>query len=373
MDIEISNLINETTFTDTYPDDEDPLEEAVENEPDNARPIIIFPSEEAFKGTTEEAIVFKWHYRAGHIFPRTLIRVSPRIEGMEELSKIKTTIRLCQCNSCQRAKSKAPQLPKATFKRSDELHYRVHCDLSGRVRTKAISGAEYFIVFVEDSTNYKTVMLMKTKDEYLVALDTYIIRNGKAMKVLRTDNAGEMLSEIAKAYYKLYRIWHEKCNAHQHFQNPRAECAIGSLSMLCRVMLAFSGAPKHYWGFALQYACVIENMFLPYRADSNITCWEKFHGEAPDIKNVRMFGCLAFAHVHKHRRADQKWDDTSIHGVFLGFAYHLGHKGCIIGSLTSRRLWIVKDPTFDEGKFPLRGRKRSTSDFWETMIDEDED
>ena len=93
---------------------------------------------------------------------------------MEELRRIKTSIKLCPCNACQRAKSKAPQLPKTTFKRSDELFFRVHCDLSGRVRTPALQGAEYFIVFVEDASNYKTVMLMRTKDEYLTALDTFI-------------------------------------------------------------------------------------------------------------------------------------------------------------------------------------------------------
>ena len=91
-----------------------------------------------------------------------------------------------------------------------------------------------------------------------------------------------MCSKEAKEYYRLYRIFHELCNAYQHWQNPRAEAAVGEIGVRARVMLAMAGAKLFYWGFAAHYACDINNSCLPYKAGSNITCWEAWFGKAPN-------------------------------------------------------------------------------------------
>eukprot|EP00961_Rhodomonas_salina_P144463 1945403-Rhodomonas_salina.1 len=115
-----------------------------------------------------------------------------------------------------------------------------------------------------------------------------------------------MIGCEAQEYYKKYHIWREACSPHEHAQNPRAESAIGSLLMCARTIMLYANAPKHLWGFAVQYAAELENRFCPFMKGSDITCYEAFHGSQPDndfIGNAQ-FGCRAYLHVDKARRKD---------------------------------------------------------------------
>ena len=195
--------------------------------------------------------------------------------------------------------------------------------------------------------------LLRTKDEYLDALNALIIQLGFAPKVIRIDNAGEMNSAKAYEFYEAMRIWVEVCNAYEHHQSGRVESAIGSISMRLRVMLVSSGLPLTYWGFACRYAVEIENRFLPTRPDSNVTCYEAFHGHAPKNALLQPFGCLAFLHVDVDRRPIKKLSETSVTCVFLGFAYHIGHKGYMLKQIGKRRYFVaMRSVTFDPERFP---------------------
>ena len=317
------------------------------------RPIFVNPSMTEFKGTSENAIIAKWHTLAAHINQRYLRQVAPRIEGMEELTRVKATVPAPICEACQRGKSKHKALPKKTLKRSTEPMHRMHADMSGHVRVPTVDGAHYFLLVLDDATGYKFVALLRTKDEFIDALNHLLIRLGTSMKILRIDNAGEMTSARAFEFYEAHRIWIEVCNAYEHFQSGRIESAIGSVSMRARVMLVSSGVPLTFWGFAVRYAVAIENRFLPTTPDSDITCFEAFHGKPPINTIVHPFGCLAFLHVDVNRRPIKKLSETSVMCVFLGFAHDLGHKGFLLKQLTKQRFYIAfRSVTFDHARFP---------------------
>jgi hypothetical protein len=204
--------------------------------------------------------------------------------------------------------------------------------------------------------------LLKIKNQFLSALDSLIVRVGDApnilrpWKVLRTDNAGEMTSKEAQEFYNLYRIFHEKCNQHQHWQNPRAEAAVGELGTRARVMMAHAGEPGRFWGFAIHYACDIDNRFLPYKAGSDMTCWEAWFGSPPDNTLCPTWGCRAYVYIERKRRKNkgsersgQKFGDTSAAGIFLGFATHIGHKGSLVLLDDRRTIVISTHVTYNEG------------------------
>lgn len=339
----------------------------------DSRPIVIFPTEETYTGTSWEAILLKWHYRLGHICPRYLRKIARRIKGMEELLKIPHSCKMPQCDACLRAKFKRPPLPRATFKRSKQKLHRLHTDMSGFIKQPSLDGGHYYLVFIDDFSNYKWLYILKQKSQFLDALDQLIVRIGKAphilqpWKILRSDNAGEMCSKEAKEYYRLYRIFHELCNAYQHWQNPRAEAAVGEIGVRARVMLAMAGAKLFYWGFAAHYACDIDNRCLPYKAGSDITCWEAWFGEAPDNSTCYTWGCRAYVYRERKRRVTEpnshhkkpsKFADAALTGVFLGFAYHLGHKGSVVLLDDMKTLVISTHVTCVEGVFPFKDRKQ---------------
>eukprot|EP00961_Rhodomonas_salina_P054979 738798-Rhodomonas_salina.1 len=105
--------------------------------------------------------------------------------------------------------------------------------------------------------------------------------------------------------------------------------------------MLYANAPKHLWGFAVQYAAELENRFCPFMKGSDITCYKAFHGSQPDnnfIGNAQ-FGCRAYLHVDKDRRKDCKWDDTAVACVFLGTAMHMGHKAFLLSTEDCRRIF----------------------------------
>jgi hypothetical protein len=294
------------------------------------RPIIISPTDEVIYGTSHQAKLIKWHRKTGHINFHYLRKVAPGIPGMEEIADMPYSTELPPCEACIRAKSKRKPLPKATFKRTSERFAKLHSDMSGKVRNASYGGSNYFVVFIDDATNMKWVDVMRTKNEFVSKLDDLIVRQGKAPSMLRTDNAGEMVGNEAKIYYKAHHIAHQACNAYEHHGNGRAESAIGTLSTRARALLAQSGAPRGYWPQALHYAAELDNRLTPTSSNSNMTCYQAFHNIAPDNSKIITWGCQTWMWIEKNRRTDQRWDDTAIPCIFLGFAFHLGHKGYLL-------------------------------------------
>jgi len=256
-----------------------PGEEEAESDNRERHTIVLEGNEKTAVGTTKEAILLKWHRLLGHINPFFLLRIAPNVKGMEEVSRLPAKTKMPQCDACEQAKSKRKPRQKSTFKRYPEVMYMLHSDLSGRLRVPSLQGARYFVVFLDDASNYKFVFLLKTKDKWLEALKRITVMTGRTPKVVQTDNAGEMTSGECIAYYSEQKIFHKACAPDEHEQNPRAESAIGSLSMRCRVMLFASGLPKFYWGFCIIYCAEIENRTLPFKANSTHTCYQAFHGQ----------------------------------------------------------------------------------------------
>eukprot|EP00961_Rhodomonas_salina_P248076 3352411-Rhodomonas_salina.1 len=122
------------------------------------------------------------------------------------------------------------------------------------------------------------------------------------------------------------------------------------------------------------FATDIDNMFLPYKAGSDITCWEAWHGKPPSAIDCPTWGCKAYVFIERKRRkvshdgmrSGGKFGDTTLSGTFLGFAHRIGHKGYMVLLDNKRTIVISTHVTFNEGVFPFRetasGTKRGRSD-----------
>ena len=163
-----------------------------------------------------------------------------------------------------------------------------------------------------------------------------------------------------------HKIWHELCNPHEDFQNPWAEAAIRNIGMRARTMLKFSAVPKRHWPQAVQYATEIENRTSPTSKGSSTTCFEAFHNTKPDNSKAMPFGYLAYLHRSKMMRKEGKFDPTAEQCVFLGYAFHLGHKGFLLGSLIKRYFYVSTNVNFAEGVFPYRKHqtRQVAEEYW---------
>ena len=85
--------------------------------------------------------------------------------------------------------------PKTGRERSDELLGIVHSDVCGKLETKSLSGAEYFVTFIDDKSRFVWVYTLKHKSEVFEKFTEWKSMveksSGMKVKVLRTDNGGE--------------------------------------------------------------------------------------------------------------------------------------------------------------------------------------
>ena len=57
------------------------------------------------------------------------------------------------CETCPQGKQHRTKFPTST-RRADGLLGLVHSDVCGKINKKSLSGAEYFLCFVDDKTRY---------------------------------------------------------------------------------------------------------------------------------------------------------------------------------------------------------------------------
>ena len=102
--------------------------------------------------------------------------------------------------------------------------------------------------------------------------------------MLRSDNRGEYITGEFESYLKLKGIRHELTVPHTPEQNGVMESA--------QSMLAHAGLPHCYWAEAVS-TTAFEKVGTPY---------ERWYERKPNISKLRVFGCMAYAHIPDSQR-----------------------------------------------------------------------
>ena len=71
---------------------------------------------------------------------------------------------------------------------------------------------------------------------------------------------------------------------------------------LNRTLIEMTRSMKQkFWAETLSTAAYLRNR-SPTKAVKGMTPFEAFHGKKPNVKNLRAFGCVSFAHFAKNKR-----------------------------------------------------------------------
>lgn len=102
-------------------------------------------------------------------------------------------------------------------------------------------------------------------------------------------------------------------------------------------------------------------MYLINRTPSgllnNKTPYEILFGKAPSFDEMRVFGCLCFA--HNQRAKGNKFAPRSRKCVFVG--YPNGKKGWKLYDLETGEIFVSRDVKFHEGEFPFAEEQCTSS------------
>ena len=256
-----------------------------------------------------------WHRRYGHLGEKNLKNLASN--GLVNHFDYGASKEIGFCETCIGGKHHRSNFPSNGGTCSKEILGLVHSDVCGKINTKSIGGAEYFLTFIDDRTCYVWVYPMKHKSEVFDCFLEWkaMVENasGNKLKVLHTDNGGEFKFE---EFLKSKGIRHECTIPKTPEQNGVAERLNRTLVETVRSMLIDSKLPHKFWAEALSTATYLRNR-SPTKVIEGMTPHEAWTKVKPRIEHLRVFGCDAYAHIPKDER--QKLDSKMRKCIFLGY------------------------------------------------------
>lgn len=272
-------------------------------------------SSEAYISVINENDSYLWHQRMGHLNFFDLKKLPSCTEGIPMIEKLDKVI----CISCLEGKQSRQKFP-CEGSRADGLLKIIHSDICGPMEVRSIGGARYFVTFIDDYSRKVHVYIMKNKSDVVEKFQEYKANvqnqlNAK-IKILRTDNGTEYLSNSFSNILKDSGISHQTTNPYTPEQNGLAERANRTLVEKARCMLINANLQKQYWAEAVSTAAYLINR-SPTRTLEYSTPEEIWSGKKPDVSHLKIFGCEVMVHVPKEKT--RKWDSKARKMIFIGY------------------------------------------------------
>jgi transposase InsO family protein len=299
-----------------------------------------------------------WHQRYGHANIQMLKQLQ-QFDLVDGLSTGDGGSELDFCEACVQGKQQSfkstckSRLLKQSFKssknsRSDEILGVVHSDVCGPMKNASLGGAYYFVTFTDSFSRFCSVYFMKSKSEVLSKFKEYealaTTQTGCRVKTLRTDKGGEYTSKEFEEFCKQRGILHQTSVPYTPEQNGVAERMNRTLVESARSMIFQGSLDVQFWAEAVSTAAYLRNR-CPTNVIGNATPYQLWTGIKPNVEHLKVFGCIAYAHVPQHQRG--KFDSKTRKVRFLGYAPNA--KGCI--DLCTSKVFLGRDVIFNEHQF----------------------
>ncbi|MCO5596690.1 hypothetical protein L7F22_050758 [Adiantum nelumboides] len=221
----------------------------------------------------------------------------------------------------------------------------VHSDVCGPMRTSSVGNSLYFVSFIDDFSRFCWVYPLKAKSHVFAIFQRYVsmVENETGCKVqtLRTDRGGEYMSGAFKDFLGKKGIKHQCTMPYTPQQNGVVKRKNGSLMEMARCMLKAKSLPHKLWMEAVACAAHVLNR-CPTRALKTITPYESWYDRKPSVNYLRVFGCLAYAHIPQQLRG--KLDDKAVKCIFVG--YSSGSKGYRLYNPATNKIFESRDVIF---------------------------
>ncbi|KAJ1530276.1 hypothetical protein ONE63_005198 [Megalurothrips usitatus] len=219
-----------------------------------------------------------WHRRLGHLGAKSMQKIQ------EKLGNVTVRLNAEPCEVCLEGKMRRKPFPDSES-RSDDLLDLVHSDIMGPLKIASFGGARYVLVFVDDHSRKIFAYVLKHKSETFETFKKFKAmvetQAGRKLKVFRTDNGTEFLSNNFKSYYES------------------------------------NGLDKRFWAESVMCTVYLRNR-SPSAPLKGIIPEEIWSGKAVDLSNLRIFGSAAYVLVPRELRG--KLDPRSKKMIFVGYS-----------------------------------------------------
>jgi len=264
----------------------------------------------------------------------------PSLAKMQQLVPSLSKLSSLTCESCLLERHNRSSFPSSVSQRTSSPFALVHSDIWGPSRVKSNLGFHYFVTFIDDYSRCTWLFLMKNRSELFSIF-------GVSIRILRSDNAREYLSQSFTTFMKSHGILHQTLCAYTPQQNGVAERKNRHLIETTRTLLIHGGVPQCFWGDVILSACYLINRMSSLVLENKIPHSILFPHESLHILPPKVFGSTCF--VHNFSPGLDKLSSRSHKCVFLGFTRSQKAYKCFSPSLN--RYFISADVTFTESSF----------------------
>ncbi|CAI7835549.1 unnamed protein product [Closterium sp. NIES-54] len=280
----------------------------------------------------------------------TLATEPPQVAASAQISASLTALACPPCLPCVEGRQRAAPHSFSFLPRTTPLQ-TLHMDVCGPSCVSGQGRERYFLLVVDDYTQYTKVFPLRSKGEVSAVLIPWIRtvhlqlreRFGQDLPVLRlhSDRGGEFSSDLVRDFCLGEGITQSFTLPDSPRKNGIAKRRIGLVMEVVRTSMIHAAAPHFLWPFAVWYAAHQLNLW-PHVSLPETSPTLRWTGKVGDASVFRVWGSRAFV----RNTSTDKLSARTIPYVFLGFVPDAS--GWQFYHPTSRCVLLSQDDTFDE-------------------------
>jgi len=198
----------------------------------------------------------------------------------------------------------------------------VHSDLGGPMSELSRGGALYFGTFTDDFSRWTDMVFLQNKSDLLSVYKKWLtkaqLHTGTKIKILRSDNGGEHVSNAFEALHEKNGTTHETTVTDTPQKKGVAERLNRVLVEMARTMMRHKDFDQNLCVDAIKTAVFIKNRVTSRALPVGKTPFDLWTGNKPNASHMRVFGLIFCVVLHKSP-IDITFGGKAAKGVFLGF------------------------------------------------------
>lgn len=235
----------------------------------------------------------------------------------------KLVVKMKVCEGCALAKAKAKPVKKYTDNKSSKPGERIYIDTSGPFK-KSLGGNTYWAKIVDEYSRFSTSKFVKLKDEVGDVVIKHIEKmnsDGKTVKNVRMDNAGENVSKITD-YFERKNVKEERTSPNTPQYNAVVERIFVTDRERATAMLFATdledGLRSKLWAEAVATSEKLGN-WTTNTIDKMKSPYEKYKNSKPKMPSrLIQFGRIGLVTIRAKIRG--KWIPKSKKCIFVGYS-----------------------------------------------------
>jgi Integrase core domain len=179
--------------------------------------------------------------------------------------------------------------------RASEAGDLIHMDITGPWPVRTPDRKCYFFAILDNAKSMGWGYLLAKR---LEALGKYkeveaVVKNkhGKEVGIVCFDGGKELCQGDFEVYLKSKGVRMQLSVPYAHVQNGKAEQWIWTIQDKAATIMAESGLPPFFWGYALLVVVYITNRLPTTTLPLGMTPYKAFWGDKPDLSLLCVFGC----------------------------------------------------------------------------------